>query len=143
MLKASRWIIGGCGLAFIGIGLMHPFVHINELSGPDLRTRFDSIGPIALQGNQERAWDLFQGISLLMGVFSMTIGALLLVVLRATPKGQVPSAGVSLITIVTLFAVLWVGAVYLSALQVVGGGTGALLLLLPLVHSLRPQRQSS
>lgn len=123
-LARTLYIIGS--LAFIGIGLMHTFVHFQDLSGSDLERRFDQIDPVMLGEDPYRAWELFQGISLLMGFFAIAIGV---INLGALAGRAVAPAAVGMANIATLIAVITVGFLYLSALQTVGGTIGIGLFL--------------
>ncbi|MEM8617712.1 MAG: hypothetical protein AAGF20_12370, partial [Pseudomonadota bacterium] len=77
-------------MAFILIGVLHTYVHLAELSGPDLESRFAELGDIDLQGQMSRSWDLFQGLSLLMGFFSTTLGCVLLALLLSGERKALP-----------------------------------------------------
>ncbi|MEM7438559.1 MAG: hypothetical protein AAF393_03100 [Pseudomonadota bacterium] len=123
-------------LAFVFIGVLHTWVHFKELSGEDLRAGFARIGPVPLQGKSVDPWKLFQGISLLMGFFSLAYGcALISVFFYATPAGQVPHPILCCVTIALLASIAVVGRLYLSAFQFIGGLVGILCFGLPLLAS--------
>ncbi|MEL6689801.1 MAG: hypothetical protein AAFP28_05725 [Pseudomonadota bacterium] len=124
-------------VTFIVIGALHSFVHLTELAGPDLEARFDAVGPVVLQGDSVRAWDLFQGLSLLMGAFSATLGVVLIGILRATDAQTPPPALVSLAVCIQLVVIAALGGLYLSAFQIVGGVVGIALFAMPLFVALR------
>jgi len=131
MIKLSRTTFAAGSIAFIFIGILHTYVHFAELTGADLRARFLSVGPVALQGNTVSAWDLFQGTSLLMGFFSIALGLILFATLVQTPRTRVPHWSVSLTTCVMLLAISSIGALYLSNFQLIGGFLGTLFFGLP------------
>ncbi|MCH2093714.1 MAG: hypothetical protein MK160_01195 [Rhodobacteraceae bacterium] len=131
MIRLSRRTFAAGSIAFIVIGIMHTYVHFAELAGDDLRARFLGIGPVALQGSAVSAWDLFQGISLLMGFFSTALGLILLAILIQVPRTHVPHWFISLTTCVILLAISIVGALFLSNFQLIGGLIGILCFGLP------------
>ncbi len=113
-------------LTFIAIGLFHTLVHFQDLSGGDLERRFDQVDPVMLGDDAVRSWDLFQGVSLLMGFFAIAIGAINLGAL--TGRATAPPV-VGMVTIAALLAVIVVGFAYLGLLQTVGGAIGIGLFL--------------
>lgn len=137
MVKLGRitFLVGA--IAFVFIGAMHSFVHLTELSGADLAERFDAIGPVLLQGKEERAWDLFQGLSLLMGFFSIAFGIALIGSLWQTQADTVPHALISLSALILLASIIAVGALYLSSFQVYGGLAGLVCFGIPLLAKVR------
>ena len=137
MVQLGRitFLIGA--IAFIFIGAMHSFVHLTELAGPELQARFDAMGPVLLQGNDERAWDLFQGLSLLMGFFSMAFGVALIGALMQTPKTMMPHPLICLSALALLVGIASIGALYLSNFQVFGGLAGIVCFAIPLVARIR------
>ncbi|MCH2076273.1 MAG: hypothetical protein MK180_05200 [Rhodobacteraceae bacterium] len=137
MIRLSRMTFLVGAVTFIVIGVLHSFVHLTELAGPDLEARFDAVGPVALQGDSVRAWDLFQGLSLLMGAFSVTLGVVLIGILRETDPLSPPPALVSLAVCVQLIVIAAVGGLYLSAFQIVGGVVGIALFAMPFIVALR------
>ena len=120
MRLARRAFIAG-SIGFVFIGGLHTVVHLIDLAGPELEARFQRLGTIDVSGESVRSWDLFQGISLLMGLFSMTIGLIDLGALRSTGPDQLPPVPVAVANITMLMAIIAVGAAYLGPLQVYGG----------------------
>lgn len=109
--------IGSIG--FIAVGALHTVTHYLELSGTDLQRRFDELGDIAVSGTMATSWDLFQGVSWLMGLFSITLGAVNLSAIRAA--GGRPPLGACLASLAMLAMVVVVGVAHLGPLQVYGG----------------------
>ena len=131
MIRLSRMTFAAGSIACIVIGILHTYVHFAELAGDDLRARFLGIGPVALQGSAVSAWDLFQGISLLMGFFSAAVGLILLAILFQIPRTQVPHWSISLTTCIMLLAISIIGTLFLSNFQLIGGLLGVLCFGLP------------
>lgn len=126
---ARRMYLVGC-IGFVFIGLLHTYVHATELRGDTLRTRFDALGDIDVNGELATSWDLFQGTSWLMGFFSIAIGISALAALLSHPKGAAPPAGVAATNIVALIGVIAIGFAHLGVLQI-GGGLFGIAMFLP------------
>ena len=137
MVKLARLLFLVGALTFIGIGAMHSFVHVTELSGAGLEGRFDQLGPVLLQGDEVRAWDLFQGLSLLMGAFSIALGLVLLGCWLGSRPRALPHPLVPLAVLAQLLVIMGVGWLYLSPFQVIGGAVGLALFAPALFLSIR------
>lgn len=133
MINLSRATFAIGSVAFVFIGLMHSFVHLTELSGADLGARFQRVGPIDLQGGQVLAWDLFQGMSLVMGFFSCVLGVVLLGAILGTPRDQVPHWAIGGAACLVQAGIAVVGAHCLSSFQVIGGGMGIICFGVPIL----------
>lgn len=143
MTKIARLTFAVGSIAFIFIGLLHSYVHFTELAGADLQLRFQEIGLVALQGNTKNVWDLFQGVSILMGFFSIAFGSALLGVLGGVSKSAVPNAFVCLSAIVLLLGIAIVGGLYLSSFQVIGGIAGTICFGIPLFVRINARKSST
>lgn len=137
MVGFSRMTFVAGSIAFIFIGFLHTYVHLVELAGVDLRARFVGIGPVALQGSDVSAWDLFQGTSLLMGFFSLALGFILLATLFQSPKGEVPHWSICATTCLMLLGISIIGGLYLSSFQLIGGIVGMFCFGLPILAARR------
>lgn len=111
------YVVGSIGFVFVGA--LHTVVHFAELAGAGLEQRFDELGDIEVNGTIARSWDLFQGVSWLMGLFSIALGLASLSALRAA-RGR-PPLGVCLTNMAMLAAIVVVGVAHLGALQIYGG----------------------
>lgn len=111
------YVVGSVGFVFVGA--LHTAVHFAELAGADLEQRFDELGDIEVNGTIARSWDLFQGVSWLMGLFSIALGLVSLNALRAA-QGR-PPLGICLINMAMLGAIVVVGVAHLGPLQIYGG----------------------
>ncbi len=137
-VSRTAFIVGA--LAFLAIGALHTQVHFAGLSGTGLATRFRAIGPVALGGDEVSPWDLFQGVSLLMGFFSAALGLVLIGIWAEYRRGITPHPLVSAAVIVQLVAIAGVGVLYLSNFQTVGGTIGVALFPVPLWDSMKTRR---
>ncbi len=122
---ALSYAAGSVGFLFIGA--LHSAVHLAQLSGDGLEERFRNLGTIAVSGQTPESWDLFQGTSLLMGVFSIAIGSINLGTLRSIGRDQPPPPLVGLANMATLAAIIAVGARHLGPIQFYGGLAGLCL----------------
>ncbi|MEM7324870.1 MAG: hypothetical protein AAF531_17420 [Actinomycetota bacterium] len=105
----------------MSIGLLHTYVHVRDLAGDDLAERFRLFGTIDVSDQPVASWDLFQGTSILMGLFSLTVGLIDLAALRGTSGDRLPPLQIAAANIGMLAAIVTIGAVHLGALQVYGG----------------------
>lgn len=126
--------IGSVG--FIVIGALHTVVHLMQLSGPQLEMALRTVGGVPVMGAPAEMWDLWQGVSLLMGLFSMALGASNLAGLHAAPAEAFPARGVCAVNVAMLACVTLVGTLFLGPLQVLGGPFGMLMFGLPIWWSL-------
>lgn len=120
-LGRTTYIVGS--VTFIFIGVLHTLTHLTELSTPELKARFAAFGEIDVSGQTVAAWDLWQGTSLLMGLFALTLGLSNLGALRSS-KDRRPPVINCVATIAVLAAVGLIGWAYLGPLQMVGGPIG-------------------
>lgn len=114
-------------MAFIFIGAMHSYVHFTQMSGEELKLAFDAIGIVNVAGDQAAAWNLWQGLSILMGFFSIALGAVNLAALYAHPKTTFPSITICAINILMLCVVFFTGYIYLGPIQMFGAPAGWLM----------------
>lgn len=137
----DRWgrglFIAG-SLVFIAVGLTHTATQFTTLSGETVRTAYRAGGPIALNTGDIDGWDLFAGVSVLMGLYAIALGVANLVALRAADRADgLPPAGTCAVNLAMLVAIGLVGIAYLGPLQIVGGLVGLVLFGVPLVRVLR------
>lgn len=123
-IKLARKAYGVGSIGFIFIGGLHTVVHLMDLAGPDLQRRFHELGAIDVSGQSTASWDLFQGISLLMGLFSVAVGLIDFSALRVTKTSELPPIGVAVANMLMLLAIIMVGAAYLGPIQIYGGMFG-------------------
>ncbi|MEM1377083.1 MAG: hypothetical protein AAGG69_06810 [Pseudomonadota bacterium] len=124
------FIIGSTGFVFIG--LLHTYVHFQALAGDDLFKRFTAVGTVRIGSMDAAVWGLFQGTSILMGFFSLALGLVLLAYCFGRERGQGMHTSICAITIAMLGAIIIVGSVHLSMLQVYGGIFGIFCFGLPI-----------
>ncbi len=105
-MQKLRLIYGlGCWLLGIVTGALHTLFELAPKSarGEELSQLLATF-TLELPGSQVSAYSLFFGISLLMGVMLIGFGVVNLLVLRSTPKNQLPS--LSFQTVNVLFSLL-------------------------------------
>lgn len=129
------YTIGSVG--FVTIGALHTVTHAVELAGDALRQRFDALGMIRVSGQDVTSWDLFQGTSILMGLFSMAIGLGAIGALRAVGPDAPPPRMTAATNVAALLGVMAVGIAHLGPLQIWGGLFG-IAMFMPAVASPRP-----
>lgn len=140
MEKLARHTFRIGSIGFIAIGALHTYVHLTELAGDELQGRFDQMGDIMVQGGNTAAWDLFQGLSLLMGFFSIILGITNLAAQRAAGR---PPVGVSLANVAMLGSIVIIGVLHLGPLQVYGGMFGITMFAIPVIAAVRETRHGA
>ncbi len=116
-LGRRAYLVGSAG--FVVVGLLHTVTHLLALTGTELERRFAELGDIEVSGTIATSWDLFQGVSWLMGSFSIALGLVSLNAINAA--GGRPPLGVCLVNIAMLATIAVVGAAHLGPLQIYGG----------------------
>eukprot|EP00183_Erythrolobus_madagascarensis_P003266 CAMPEP_0185851734 /NCGR_PEP_ID=MMETSP1354-20130828/11303_1 /TAXON_ID=708628 /ORGANISM="Erythrolobus madagascarensis, Strain CCMP3276" /LENGTH=146 /DNA_ID=CAMNT_0028552777 /DNA_START=37 /DNA_END=477 /DNA_ORIENTATION=- len=119
---------------FIGIGVLHTVVQFTTLSSDEVQRAYRAGGAIEVTGQVVDGWDLFAGTSVLMGVFSMGVGALNFGALRTTTRPDGLTHPVfPAVTVGVLGCVIATGATLLGPLQLYGGMAGLVMFGVPLV----------
>ncbi len=121
-------------VAHVVVGLLHTYVQLTDMAAPTIRGELEAIGGVA--NVDASAWELWQGLGLLMGFFMIALGLSNL----AGMKGRIddyPAAGVCAVNIVMFIAIFTIGLVYLGPMQLLGGPLGITMFGIPLVASLR------
>lgn len=138
LARAGRTTFTIGSITFIAIGALHTLTQLTTLSDPIVQTAYRAGGPIDVNGQTVDGWELFAGVSVLMGLYAMTIGATDLIGLRSTGRAdRLPPPALSVINVVTLAVIAVVGATLLGPLQLVGGLVGIALFGLPAIAALR------
>lgn len=133
-LGRRAYLVGSVG--FVVVGLLHTVTHLLELTGPELEQRFNELGDIEVSGTIATSWDLFQGVSSLMGLFSIALGLVSLNAINAS--GGRPPIGVCLANITMLAAIAAVGVAHLGPLQLYGGIFGITMFALAAIGGRKP-----
>ena len=106
---------------FIVIGLLHTFVHYKILVNPLAQSKMETSGTLRLGTDNVEIWKLWQGMSLLFGLFIVFIG-----VLNITSwfdLGAVSSI-VCIINMALLLLVIYSGVQFFGKMQIYGGIVG-------------------
>jgi len=82
---------------------------------------------LVVTGVESNIWDLWQGMSLMMGLLLIVIGLMSVAVIVNLRKGEYPPLNISVIIILMLLAVVYSGVNYFGEAQVYGGITGILI----------------
>lgn len=114
-------------------GAVHTSVHYALMSGSEVQAHMDAFGPLTAMGPDIMLFNLWQGLSYLMGFFAAALGATNLAALYSLGKGAHPSKGVALVNMVMMVGVCWSGIMYLSEFQAIGGPAGIVLFGLTLL----------
>lgn len=135
MKKLAKVLYGMNGVTCIFIGVLHTIAHYSELLTEDIKTRLDH--KIVVTGLESNIWDLWQGMSLMMGYFIIVIGVLHLFIISQIQKNNYPPIGASIIMILMLLGVIYAGLNFFSIWQVYGGIMGIALQTTCLVISIK------
>jgi len=127
MIKTAKVLYGINGITNVFIGVLHTMAHYSDLVTPLIEEKLNFTATVS--GIESNVYNLWQGMSLMMGLLLITVGALHLLILFRLPKNQYPPIGASIIMILMLFAVIYAGYNFFGAWQVYGGIMGIVLQL--------------
>ncbi len=119
----------------IFIGLLHTNAHFTELVTEQLKEKLNH--PIVVTGVESNIWDLWQGMSFMMGILLIIVGLLHLVILKGVDEKSYPPIGGSLVMILMLLFVIYSGFSFFGSMQIYGGSTGLILQTICLILSIR------
>ncbi len=109
---------------FILIGMLHTFVHFKGLVIKEVEDKISNVGYIKVGGHPASVWKMWQGMSLLFGVF---MGILGLNNILAIGGRAYPPLSITLVMMVVLLLVIYSGKKYFTNMQVYGGIVGLLI----------------
>ncbi len=125
MKKIAKILYGINSLTCIFIGSLHTIAHYSDLATEELKTILNH--KIVVTGIESNIWHLWQGMSLMMGFLLIIIGILNLSIIKNSGKDKYPPISASIIMILMLLGVIYMGINYFSAWQVYGGIFGIIL----------------
>ena len=120
-LGTILYLIGS--IMFIVIGLLHTLVHYKVLTNSFAQSKIEASGTLKLGNDNVEIWKLWQGMSLLFGLFMVFVGALDITSwydLGATT----PSSIVCIINMALLLLVIYSGVQFFGKMQIYGGFLG-------------------
>lgn len=132
-LKLSKGLFVLNGITSIFIGLTHTYAHYSELVSNEINTLLDK--EIVVMGTDSNIWLLWQGMSLMMGILLIIVGAISLAVIWNLKKGEFPPVNISIIIILMLIAVVYSGVNYFGEAQLYGGIAGIVIQSASIVFS--------
>lgn len=124
-LKISKGLFVLNGITSIFIGLAHTYAHYNELITSEINTWLDK--DIVVMGTESNIWDLWQGMSLMMGVLLIIVGLISVLIIWNLKLGEFPPVNVSLVVILMLAIVIYSGINFFGEAQVYGGSMGIIV----------------
>ncbi|MEM1032095.1 MAG: hypothetical protein AAF928_10885 [Myxococcota bacterium] len=124
LVRSGRVLFAAASAAFVAIGILHIFVHLRELSTESLASDLIAVGPVPLGESTVSMWRLWQGVSLLMGAFSVALGCVDLAALRLTAPDRPPPTSVAMLNVAMLTVIAGVGVMYLGPIQAIGAPIG-------------------
>ncbi len=119
----------------IFIGLLHTYAHFTELVTEEVKGQINY--PIVVSGTQSNIWDLWQGMSFMMGILLIIVGLLHLLILKGVDEKSFPPVGGSLLMILMLLFVIYAGFSFFGSMQIYGGSAGLILQIICLILSIR------
>ena len=125
MIKLAKISYGINGATCVFIGILHTVAHYSDLDTPHIKALLNP--PIVVSGTASNIWDLWLGMSLMMGYLLMIIGMLHLSILIKTRKNSYPPLEASIIMILMLLGVIYTGYYFFGSWQIYGGITGIFL----------------
>lgn len=134
MTKLAKILYGMNSVTCIFIGLLHTYAHYTDLITADVKKLLNH--DIVVTRQASNIWDLWQGMSLMMGFLLIIVGLLHLLIISRLKNEDYPPIGASVIMILMLVGVIYSGVYFFGALQVYGGIGGISLQSICLVLSI-------
>ncbi len=125
MKTLAKLLYGANAVTCIFIGVMHTVAHYADLKTENIKTLLNHKIPVS--GTEAYIWDLWQGMSLMMGFLLIVIGILHLSIIQRIKKAEYPPISGSLIMIFMLVGVIYAGVNFFDKWQVYGGIFGILV----------------
>jgi len=125
MKKVARGIYWYNGIAFLFVGALHTFTHYQQLLTPSLKTMMDH--GLKVNGESSNVWELWQGMSLMMGLSFIIIGLFNLSTILNIARENYPPINTTLTMILMCLFVTYSGYHFFSPI-ILGGGVFGLLL---------------
>ncbi len=125
MKQLAKISYGINGITCVFIGILHTIAHFRDLKTEQIQRLLNH--EVVVSGTEANIWDLWQGMSLMMGYLLMILGMIHLLILRRTSKSEYPPVGGSVLMILMLIGVIYTGYYYFGAWQVSGGTAGIML----------------
>lgn len=124
-LKLSKGLFLLNGIISILIGVTHTYAHYAELVSDDIRRRLDK--EIVVMGSDSNIWDLWQGMSLMMGILLIIVGLMMVMIILNLKKTEYPPTNISIVFILMLITVVYSGINYFGSAQIYGGIFGIIV----------------
>ncbi len=134
-IKTAKALYLFNSITSIFIGLMHTYVHFDELVSDPIKEQINI--PLMVAGQESNIWELWQGMSFMMGILLIIVGLLHLFILSGVGKKDFPPIGGSLIMILMLLFVIYSGVKFFGNMQIYGGSAGLILQTICLILSIR------
>ncbi len=135
MQKTAKILYGLNSITTIFIGALHTIAHYQDLVTAKIQSLLEH--NIIVTGQEASIWNLWQGMSLMMGLLLIIVGLLHLVILNDLDKESYPPVGGSLVMMLMLIFVFYAGLNFFSSWQVVGASVGLILQSICLVLTVR------
>jgi len=113
------------GVTSIVIGLTHTYAHYTELITSEINQLLDK--KIVVTGIESNIWNLWQGMSLMMGILLIIVGLISVSIIWNLKKGDFPPINISIIIILMLLCVVYSGVNYFGEAKVYGGVVGIIV----------------
>ncbi len=135
MQRLSKVLYTINSITCIFIGLLHTQAHYASLVSEELAQVMNHT--VLVTGTNANVYNLWQGMSLMMGLLLIIVGLSHLLILKQLAKENFPPIGGSLILILMLVCVIYAGYYFFGGWQVYGGAMGILLQGTCLILSIR------
>lgn len=135
MRKLAKTLYTINSITCIFIGLMHTNAHFQDLVTAEVAGLLNH--EIVVSGINSNIYDLWQGMSLMMGLLLIIIGLLHLLIIRRLEGNEYPPIEGSLIMILMLDFVIYTGYYFFSSWQVYGGVVGIIIQSICMVLTFR------
>jgi len=121
-LKISKGLFLLNGITSVFIGLTHTYAHYAELISSEIQSLLDK--DLVVMGTPSNIWNLWQGMSLMMGVLLIIVGLMSILIIVNLDKGLSPPINISIVIILMLVMVVYSGINFFGDAQIYGGAFG-------------------
>jgi len=144
MKKTARILFIAMAIASILIGVLHQLVHLDELATPALAQSLNFEIPLKGQigGEVANAFDLWQGMSLMMGYTLMLFGLTHLVIGLRLSKDECPPIPFIILMIFQCIGSVYTGIHFFGPAQIYGGLFGIICLSISLFLTIKTRNHA-
>jgi len=139
-IKLSKGLFLLNGVTSILIGLLHTYAHFDELVTPAVKSTLDK--PLVVMGADSNIWNLWQGMSFMMGHSFVLFGITHLVIGLRLNKDECPPIPFIILMMISCAGAVYTGYYFFGPAQLYGGLFGILCLAISLFLTIKTRNHA-